>query len=45
MCGLGNFFEEAGISCSLVTLVRGGDHGSLFLHDSHWVRLIRCESL
>ena len=39
------FFEEAGISSSLVTFVCGGDHGSLFLYYSHWVRLVRCESL
>ena len=42
---LRDFFEEAGISCSLVNFVCGGDHGSLFLYYSHWVRLIRCESL
>ena len=44
-CWLRDFFEEAGISCSLATFVCGSDHGSLFLYDSHWVRLVRCESL
>ena len=44
-CWLRDFFEEAGISCSLATFVCGGDHGSLFLYYSHWVRLVRCESL
>ena len=44
-CWLWDVFEEAGISCSLVALVCGGDHGSLFLYYSHWVRLVKCESL
>ena len=39
-CWLRDFFEEAGISCSLATFVCGGDHGSLFLYNSHWVRLV-----